>query len=455
MSFARNLLLAGCMVALLAGLVPRTAAAQAMPRTAESQASAPAAPRQAYTLPPDKLAKAVALTRIRNILAIVLPIWELAVLWFLLSSRALARLEAWARRRTSRKFSRRWLQGVCFFVPFLLVVSLASLPFAVYAHHLSLAYGISVERWGAWLGDEAKSLALLLVIGTFVLLLFHWIVRRWPRRYWFAAWIVSIPLLLLSIFLEPLVIDPLFNKFEPLAKTNPALVTQLEKVVTRTGTEIPPDRMFLMKASEKTNGLNAYVTGIGASKRVVVWDTTAGRIPDGQILFIFAHESGHYVLHHIPKGIAASVFALFFIYWACAAFAAWLIRRLGARWGISSPQNAASPEPWQSSRTGFVALLFVVFLANFLMEPASNAFSRHYEHQADVYGQEAIHGIVADPQATAVAAFNSLGEAWLEAPNVNPFVEFWLYDHPDTQRRATFALHYNPWAKGGGEFFAK
>ena len=74
--------------------------------------------------------------------------------------------------------------------------------------------------------------------------------------------------------------------------------------MARTGTNIPPDRMYLMKASVKTNGLNAYVSGIGATKRIVVWDTTAGRIPNDEVLFIFGHESGHYVLHHISKSIA-------------------------------------------------------------------------------------------------------------------------------------------------------
>ena len=77
--------------------------------------------------------------------------------------------------------------------------------------------------------------------------------------------------------------------------------------------------MFLMNASEKTNGLNAYVNGIGATKRIVVWDTTAGRIPDDEVMFIFGHESGHYVLNHIPKVLAGSAPALFFVYWACAA----------------------------------------------------------------------------------------------------------------------------------------
>jgi Zn-dependent protease with chaperone function len=223
-------------------------------------------------------------------------------------------------------------------------------------------------------------------------------------------------------------------------------VAELEKVVARTGTNIPPDRMFLMKASTKTNGLNAYVSGIGATKRIVVWDTTAGRIPDDEILFTFAHESGHYVLNHIPKGIALTAIALFFVFWGCVGFATWLAGRFGARWGVESI----------SSRAGFVVLLFVASVASFLLDPVSNAVSRHFEHQADVYGQEAIHGLVPDPQKTAVASFNALGQAWLDDPDPTPFIEFWLYSHPSTQNRANFALHYDPWANGGrGEFFDK
>jgi Zn-dependent protease with chaperone function len=150
------------------------------------------------------------------------------------------------------------------------------------------------------------------------------------------------------------------------------------------------------------------------------------------------------VLHHIPKGFALSAVGLFFIYWACAGFAAWMVRRFGARWGVTE----------FSSRTGFVVLLFAVSIASFLLQPVSSAVSRHYEHQADVFGQEAIHGIVPNPQKTAVAAFNALGQSWLEDPNPNPLIEFWLFDHPSTQHRAEFALHYDPWANGGhGEFF--
>ena len=163
-----------------------------------------------------------------------------------------------------------------------------------------------------------------------------------------------------------------------------------------------------------------------------------------EVLFVFGHESGHYVLHHIPKELAGDAAGLFFVFWVCAAFAAWMVKRYGARWGATD----------LASRTGFVVLLFAISIAGFLTEPAGSAFNRYFEHQADVYGQEAIHGIVADPQKTAVAAFNKLGESWLEDPNPNPLIEFWLYDHPSVQHRAEFAAHYDPWANGGhGQFF--
>ena len=294
--------------------------------------------------------------------------------------------------------SRRWVQGLAFFAAFFIVTTLAGLPLDGIAHHFERAYGISVESWGGWFFDEAKALGLAILLGAPILLLFHWIVRRWPRRYWFVGWAVTLPILAFLMFAEPF-FEPLFFQFEPLQKNHPALVADLERVVARTGTDIPPSRMYLMKASAKSNGLNAYVSGLGATKRIVVWDTTAGRVPNDEILFIFGHESGHYVLHHIPKGFAVSAVGLFFAFGVCAALAAWLIKRFGVRWGAND----------LGSRTGFVVLVFVFSLAMFLGDPIANAVSRHFEHQADVYGQEAIHGIVADPQKTAVAAFNDLG----------------------------------------------
>jgi Zn-dependent protease with chaperone function len=426
-------------VAPFAGAQAPPASPPPVPGQTQAQPTQPHS-EQAYSLPPDKLLKAKALNKIRLALDIGGAVWGLLVLWWLLASRAAARLERWTQRKTSR----RWVQGLLFFAAFILITTLAGLPLDMIGHTASRHYGISVQGWGGWFGDQGKGLAISLLFGALIMLFFNWIVRKSPRAYWVWIWLISLPLILALVFISPLVIDPLFNKFEPLTQHHAQLASRLEEVVAKTGTNIPPERMFLMKASLKSNGLNAYVTGIGSSKRFVMWDTVTDRVPDDEIMFVFGHESGHYVLNHIPKMLSVMAVVLFFVFWGCARFAEWLVRRFGSRWQIGSV----------SERAGFVTLLFAFSIVSFLLTPAGNTFGRHFEHQADVYGQEAVHGLVPDPQKTAVSGFNHLGEAWLEDPDPSPIVEFWLYNHPSVQTRAKFAEHYNPWANGGhGEFF--
>jgi len=201
-----------------------------------------------------------------------------------------------------------------------------------------------------------------------------------------------------------------------------------------------------MKASSKSNGLNAYVSGFGASRRIVVWDTTADRMPEDEILFTFGHEAGHSVLHHIAKGLALACVGLFALFWMTSRLAAWLANRFGSRWRVASV----------ATLQGLVVLLLSLSLLGVVTEPAGAFVSRYFEHEADVYGQEAVRGIVADPRKTAVAAFNQLGEAYLDDPHPNSFVVFWTYDHPSIQSRATFASQYDPWKPGKTpRFFAR
>jgi Zn-dependent protease with chaperone function len=193
--------------------------------------------------------------------------------------------------------------------------------------------------------------------------------------------------------------------------------------------------MFLMKASEKVTGENAYVTGIGATTRIVVWDNTIRKLPPDQILFVVGHEMGHYILHHIYKGLAFTMAVLIVLIWLAYLAVNALVRRFGPRWHIRAPGDFAA-----------LAVLLLVFTCiSFLFSPIANAFSRWEEHQADIFGQEAIHSLVPDPQVTAQKAFDALGENYLETPDPNPFVEFWLYSHPSISHRAAFAAHYDPW----------
>ena len=392
------------------------------------------AAQSVYTLPPDKLAKALVLYHAGNWAYFGGTAWTIFALWLLLRLGAGSAIDNLAARLTPR----RWLQGLIVAPLWLLILTAINLPISLALHQLNLRYGISVEPWSMWWADFGKSLALTLIFGTAVLTVLYALIRRSPRRWWLWFWILALPVEAIAVFIVPIVIDPLFDHFSPLAKADPALVDQLERVAARGHLHIPPSRMYIMDASAKVTGPNAYVTGFGASKRIVVWDTTIGEMPISQILAVYGHEQGHYVLHHIPKGMAFSAAMMFIFFWLAFRILRWAVPRIGNRWHISSIDD------WSS--LGLILLLVTVL--SFFADPIGNAFSRHIEHQADVYGEEVIHGLVPDPQATMAQSFQRLGELWLDVPHPNRFIVFWTYSHPPTADRMRFAANYDPWAPG-------
>ncbi|HYL93170.1 MAG TPA: M48 family metalloprotease, partial [Alphaproteobacteria bacterium] len=277
------------------------ASPRALPQTPAANAPAPAVAHKAsgltmaYTLPPDKLEKARALYILDGKLIVISSVYSFIVLLALLSFGIVARYRNWAEKASSKRF----VQALIVVPLLLLTLDILHLPFRIYGHHIGLQYGFSVQGWGSWALDVLKGEGLGLAIGTLVLYGLISIIRRSPKRWWFYFWLIAIPFGLFFVFIEPMVIDPIFYKYEPLEAHNPQLVQALEKVTQRGGLAIPRSRMYEMKASEKLTVLNAYVTGLGASKRVVIWDTTIQKTTTPETLFIFGHEMGHYVLHHV------------------------------------------------------------------------------------------------------------------------------------------------------------
>jgi Zn-dependent protease with chaperone function len=413
-------------------LAPISVSAETTPTEAAAIAAANN-DHTAYTLSADKLAKAQALYRVRVALEFGGVLWGILVLFLILQLGVAARMRNFAVNISKN----RWAQGFTFFFLFLLLTTLLSLPLEMYGQHVRTAYGLSVQHWGSWFGDQGKSFALAFAFGGLGVMLLFFLIRKFPRRWWLWLWFPTMAFALLAIFASPYIIDPLFNKFEPLSQTNPELVKQLERVVAKgKGIDIPPERMFLMKASDKVTTLNAYVTGFGSSKRVVVWDTSIAKGTPDEILFIFGHEMGHYVLGHIVKGILFAFVFILVSFFLGFHFFQFLLRRCGKRWGI------AGQDDWAA----LVVFVLVLSVISFLGDPIDNSFSRAQEHAADVFGQEVIHGIVANPQATGQAAFQLLGDNSLVDPNPSPFVEFWTGSHPPIWFRAAFAKHYDPWA---------
>ncbi len=418
----------------LAALLPLAGCARSTPAEAAALAAA-RSDRTAYTLPPDKLAKSARIWRFYNTMHFAGPPWGILSLFLVLQLGVAARMRDLAAR-LSRK---RLVQWLVFLFQLLLLESVLNLPLSMLSHHASVANGFSIQPWGSWFGDLAKSFAIAYLTGGVFVLLIVSMMRKFPRRWWLALWIPTMAMVLCGVYLTPLVFDPMYYKFEPLSRSNPALVAQIERVAAHGGIDIPPERMFLMKASEKTTLMNAYVTGFGASKRLVIWDTLLKKAASPEVIsFTAGHEMGHYVLGHIARGILmafAGILLAFFVGFHMFQF---LLHRFRPRWRIPSQQDAAA----------LALILLVYHVILFFAEPIGNAFSRGMEHDADVFGQEAIHGVVQDPRATALAEFRMFGEATFDEPNPSEFVEFWMDSHPSTAFRAAFAKHYDPWVAG-------
>jgi Zn-dependent protease with chaperone function len=393
----------------------------------------------AYTLSPQLYQKAHNLGRIHFRFRLISFVYGLIVLWLILLWKLAPKYRDWAERFSSRRF----LQSVVFAPLLLLTCDVLTLPADLYDEWVSRKYGLSVQGWGSWIWDWTKGELISFVLGIILIWLLYAVVRRSARRWWFYFWLCSLPILLFVFFLSPWVIAPLFHKFEPLQQKNPALTASLEQMVQRTGENIPPQRMFWMGAGEKTTELNAYVTGFGASKRIVVWDTTIAKMNTPQIVFVTGHEMGHYVLRHIPKLLAFFAAILFVLFYLGFRSIGWVLSRWGEKWRIRGLDDWAS----------LPALLFLLAVFAFLASPITSAFSRHYEHQADQYGLEVTHGLTPDSGQVAAQAFQILGEVDLADPDPNPVDVFLFYSHPPIPDRIPFSLTYDPWSKGEqGEF---
>ncbi len=421
----------------------QTPAASATSAPAPDVAAQPAAPPRitAYTLPPERDKKARALSKVRLRLHIVNLVYGLGVLLLVLRWRLAPKYRDAAEKVSSRRF----FQVLVFSPLLVLTIDALSLPTGAYDNWIQRAYGLSVQGWGSWFWDWSKGELISVLVATLFIWILYGVIRKSPRRWWFYFWLASLPIILVLAFLQPLVVDPMFHKFEPLQQKNPGLTAELEKMVQRAGQNIPRERIFWMGAAEKTTELNAYVTGFGASKRIVVWDTTIAKMSTPQIVFVAGHEMGHYVLHHVVKGLCFFAALLFITFYLGHRLIGWVLATWGQRWGIRGLDDWAS----------LPAMLLLVSLISVLAGPIGNTFSRYQEHQADQYGLEVTYGLTPDSGQVAAQAFNILGEVDLSDPAPNAIRVFLLYDHPAIPDRIRFCLSYDPWSHGEQPEFVK
>lgn len=294
-------------------------------------------------------------------------------------------------------------------------LALASLPLAfVRGYVIEHAWGLSTQDVGGWVSDQAKGLAISIVVSAVAAVAFYGVIRAAPKLWWVLGWLAFSVLTAALTFLWPVAIAPLFNEFQPLE--DDALVARIEDLAEEAG--IPLETVLVADAARRTTAENAYVAGLGATKRMVLYDTLlAGHSPD-ETAFVAAHELAHQAEGHVSKSLA---FASAGLLTGFAILALALSQPRLLQWA-----GAAAPEDVKT----LPLVLLLAALMGLAALPAQNALSRHFEGRADRIAVE----LTDDPEAAVSSlrklALNNLADLRPPAPAV-----WLLYTHPPVPAR--------------------
>jgi STE24 endopeptidase len=376
---------------------------------------------------PEPSALAVRYHRSGNVLWAGATVLDLLLPAALLFTGLSARVRRLAERLAG---GRRFATIALYAVAYVLIQALVFLPLSWYAGYVRQhAYGLSTETAAAWLDDWAKALAISAVVAALLLWVPYWLLRIRPRRWWLWTGLLTAPLTVLAMIVVPVYIAPLFDDYGRMRDR--ALEQRIARLAARAG--IPDSRIYEVRKSAETRQVNAYVTGFGGTKRIVLWDTLVDRLLPDEVEFVVGHEIGHFVLRHTLTIIVAATLLATLSLWVVHRVAGWLITRFRERFGFDRLDDVASMP--------LLALVGgVVILGS---TPAALALSRWQEREADRFGLE----ITRDNNAAA-RAFVRLQMDNLAVPRTGLLFRLWRGSHPDLADRIEFANRYSPWARG-------
>jgi STE24 endopeptidase len=304
----------------------------------------------------------------------------------------------------------------------MLIAKLLGFGLDFYGFRLEHRYHLSNQRLGAWLKDEGKGLLVGVVLGVIVAELAYQIIREWPDHWWLVAWAVFLGLFVLMAQLAPVLLLPIFYKFEPLE--NEDLKGRLVRLGERAGTRVRG--VYRWKLSEKSKKANAALTGLGNTRRIILADTLLDNYSSDEIEAVLAHELGHHVHRHILKSIAVQAATTLFGFWA-------------ANWTLHYAVDRLHMFETLSDFANLPLLVLVATVLSFLLMPALNAYSRFNERQADRYAFQSIASI-----APFITAMNKLADQNLAERTPSKVVEWFFHSHPAISRRVQAA---ESWAK--------
>jgi len=285
-----------------------------------------------------------------------------------------------------------------------------------YGFRVERRFKLSNQRFGSWAWDELKGFLVGLVLGGIVVELLYFTIRQWPQHWWLLAWALFMGLFILLAQLAPVVLFPIFYKFEPLE--NEDLRRRLVVLSEHAGTRVRG--VYRWKLSEKSKKANAALTGLGSTRRIILADTLLDNYTPEEIEAVLAHELGHHVHKHILKSIFVQAGITLFGFWA-------------ANWTLHYAVDQHMFEEL-SDFANLPLLALVSVVLSFVLMPAMNAYSRFNERQADRYAFETTASV--EP---FISSMNKLAEQNLAERAPSKWVEWFFHSHPSISRRLAAA----------------
>ena len=328
----------------------------------------------------------------------------------------------WLRDLAYRGALQNYAFAVFLYTVMLVLISkIVGLGLDYYGFRVEQRYQLANQKLSGWAWDEIKGFLVTALVASLLVELLYFIVRQFPQYWWVLAWLGFLIVAVLLAQLAPVLLFPIFYKFEPLHDEE--LKTRLVRLGERAGTRVRG--VYKWHLSEKSKKANAALTGIGNTRRIILADTLLADYSPDEIEAVLAHELGHQVHKHIPKGIAIQALVTFVGFWA----ANWSLQYAIHSWHMFETLSDFANLP-------LIVLTFVVL--SFVLMPALNAFSRFNERQADRYAFENAS------ISSFISSMNKLADQNLAERTPSRWVEWWFHSHPAIARRIAAA---EGWAK--------
>ncbi len=313
-----------------------------------------------------------------------------------------------------------FIPGILYGMIFFGLMFVINLPLDFYSSYiLPHKYGLTDQSFLRWFELNIKGFVMNDLITSLFLWVPYSIIYKHPKTWWFKIALIIIPLTIFMTFISPLVIDPIFN--ESTSIEDGRLGQQIEGLLLKAGVE--DAGIYKVDKSQDTKTMNAYMTGIFNSKRIVLWDTTINNLEQDEILSITAHEIGHYVKGHIWKNIILSSIGTFLILYLVYRLATWFLKLSNEAFAFKDLSTYAS----------IPLLIIMLNLFCFLFNPISNYVSRSMEVEADHYEVS-----LTEDRESAVSAMEKLTQTSLGLPRPSNIYKTWYHTHPTLEERIEF-----------------